>query len=51
MADSAASKTKWMESLRKVIAESTGSPDQSVASSTYEEEEEELSASIDERQI
>ena len=49
-ADTAASKEKWMESLRKVIAESTGSPDQSVAPSSYDEDEE-FCASFDERMI
>ena len=46
LSDSLESKEKWVKSLSKVIAESTGSPDQSVAPSTYEEDEE-LYASID----
>ena len=39
LAESRESKKEWIKSLTKVIEESTGSPDQSVAPSTYEEDE------------
>ena len=41
-ADTAESKEKWISLLSKVIAESIGSPDQSIASSSYEEEEDDV---------
>ncbi len=39
LADSPEEKEEWTKALTKVINESTGSPDQSVAPSTYEEDE------------
>lgn len=47
LADSEESKRQWMDLLSKMIGESTGSPDQSVAPSTYEDDDE-LYASIGE---
>lgn len=43
-ADSAQSKKEWMEALRGAIIEGYGSPDQSIAPMTYEDDE--LYASI-----
>ena len=39
MADSEESKQRWMKCLNFAIAETTGTPDQSVAPSTYEDDE------------
>ncbi len=46
-ADSEESKQGWMTCLSRAISETIGSPDESVATSTYEEDED-LYATIDE---
>lgn len=40
VANSEDSKKRWIEALNSVIAETTGSPDQSVAPVTYEDDDE-----------
>lgn len=47
LAESEEDKQQWMAHLRRVILETTGSPDQSVAPSTYEDDDD-LYASIGE---
>lgn len=47
LADSEESKQNWMKSLSQVISETTGTPDESVAPSTYEDDDD-LYATIDE---
>lgn len=39
MADTEESKQQWMKTLRYAIAETTDTPDQSVAPSTYEDDD------------
>lgn len=50
MADSEESKQQWMKTLNYAIAETTGTPDQSVAPSTYEDDDD-IYATIDDIKI
>lgn len=50
MADSEESKQQWMAILNYAIAEATGPPDQSVAPSTYEDDDD-LYATIEDLKI
>ena len=47
LADSETSKQEWIVQLNQVIAEAMGTPDESVATSTYEDDED-LYATIEE---
>lgn len=50
LAESEESKQQWIKSLNHAIAETTGTPDQSVAPSTYEDDDE-LYATIEDFKI